>query len=81
MTTHVRVMYVLDKHVHALNFLTISIDRSNFPEHVRVWRLILKKTSSTFSCFLLLYQASFLDVEPYHQHSILNQMDVSNYHL
>ena len=36
-------MYVLDKHVHALNFLTISTDRSNFPEHVRVWRLILKK--------------------------------------
>ena len=36
-------MYMLDKHVHALNFLTISIDRSNFPEHVRVWRLILKK--------------------------------------
>ena len=43
MTTHVRVMYLLDKHVHALNFLTISIDRSNFPEHVRVGRLILKK--------------------------------------
>ena len=36
-------MYVLDKHVHALNFLTISTDRSNFPEHVRVWRFILKK--------------------------------------
>lgn len=36
-------MYVLDKHVHALNFLTISTDRSNFPEHVRVWRLILEK--------------------------------------
>ena len=43
MTTHVRVMYMLDKHVHTLNFLTISTDRSNFPEHVRVWRLILKK--------------------------------------
>ena len=43
MTTHVRVMYMLDKHVHALNSLTISIDRSNFPEHVRVWRLIQKK--------------------------------------
>ena len=42
MTTHVRVMYMLDKHVHALNFLTISIDRSNFDEHVRVWRLIQK---------------------------------------
>ena len=43
MTTHVRVMYMLDKHVHALNLLDINIDRSNFPEHVRVWRLILKK--------------------------------------
>ena len=43
MTTHVRVMYVLDKHVHTLNFLTISIDRSNFSEYVRVWRFILKK--------------------------------------
>ena len=37
-------MYVLDKHVHTLNFLTISTDRSNFPEHVRVGRLILKKS-------------------------------------
>ena len=51
MTTHVRVMYMLDKHVHALNFLTISIDRSNFDEHVRVWRLILKK--STIPQFLV----------------------------
>ena len=42
MTTHVRVMYMLDKHVHTLNFLTISTDRSNFPEHVRVWCLILE---------------------------------------
>ena len=43
MTTHVRVMYMLDKHVHALNLLDINIDRSNFLEHVRVGRLILKK--------------------------------------
>ena len=45
MTTHVRVMYVLDKHVHALNLLTVSIVRGNFPEHARVWRLFLKKLS------------------------------------
>ena len=43
MTTHVRVMYMLDKHVHALNLLDINIDRSNFPEHVRVWRIKKKK--------------------------------------
>ena len=43
MTTHVRVMYMLDKHVHALNLLIISIVRGNFSEYVRVWRLILKK--------------------------------------
>ena len=43
MTTYVYVMYVLDKHVHALNSLTTSIVRGNFSEHVRVWRLILKK--------------------------------------
>ena len=49
MTTHVRVMYVLDKHVHALNLLDINIDRSNFPEHVRVWRLILKKIALVIS--------------------------------
>ena len=50
MTTHVRVMYMLDKHVHALNLLDINIDRSNFPEHVRVWRLILKKSSWILMC-------------------------------
>ena len=49
MTTHVRVMYMLDKHVHALNLLDINIDRSNFPEHVRVWRLILKKITLVIS--------------------------------
>ena len=42
-------MYVLDEHVHTLNFLTISIDRSIFPEHVRVWRLILKKNALVIS--------------------------------
>ena len=44
MTPHVYVVYVLDKHVHALNLLTISIVRGNFSECVRVWRLILKKS-------------------------------------
>ena len=43
-TTHVYVVYVFDKHVHVLNLLTISIVRGNFPECVRVWRLILKKS-------------------------------------
>lgn len=42
-------MYVLDKHVHTLNFLTISTDRSNFPEHVRVGRLIQKKIALVIS--------------------------------
>lgn len=42
MTTHVCVMYVLDKHVHGLNFLTISTVKSDFHEYVRVWRLIQK---------------------------------------
>ena len=49
MTTHVRVMYMLDKHVHALNLLDINIDRSHFSEHVRVWRLIQKKNLHGFS--------------------------------
>ena len=42
-------MYMLDKHIHALNLLDINIDRSNFPEHVRVWRLILKKITPVIS--------------------------------
>ena len=42
-------MYVLNKHVHALNFLTISTDRSDFPEHVRVGRLIQKKIALVIS--------------------------------
>ena len=36
MTTHVCVMYVLSKHVHALNLLITSIVRAEFSEHVRV---------------------------------------------
>ena len=47
MTTYVYVMYVLDKHVHALNLLIISIVIDDFSEYVRVWRLILKKNSTT----------------------------------
>ena len=43
MTTYVRVMYVFDKHVHALNLFVISIFTVDFSYHVRVWRLILKK--------------------------------------
>ena len=43
MTTYVYVMYVLDKHVHALNLLFISIFIADFSPHVRVCRLILKK--------------------------------------
>ena len=43
MTTYVRVMYVLDKHVHAPNLFVINIFTGVFCLHVRVWRLILKK--------------------------------------
>ena len=43
MTTYVRVMYVFDKHVHALNLFVISIFTVDFSYHVRVWHLILKK--------------------------------------
>ena len=45
MTTYVRVMYVLDKHVHAPNLFVINIFTGVFYPHVRVWRLILKKSS------------------------------------
>ena len=48
MTTHVRVMYVLSKHVHALNLLITSIVRGDFSEYVRVWRLILKNFTKEF---------------------------------
>ena len=43
MTTYVCVMYVLDKHVHALNLFVISIFTVDFSCYVRVGRLILKK--------------------------------------
>ena len=45
MTTYVYVMYVLDKHVHALNLFFISIFMVDFCLHVRFCRLILKKKS------------------------------------
>ena len=51
MTTYVYVMYVLDKHVHALNLFFISIFIADFSPHVRVWRLILKKNHDfTVTC-------------------------------
>ena len=42
-TTRVRVVYMLDKHVHDLNLLIISMITYVFEGRVRVWRLILKK--------------------------------------
>ena len=47
-TCCVYVVYVLDKHVHAFNFMIISIVRGDFPECVRVCRLILKKIPPQF---------------------------------
>ena len=44
-TTRVRVVYMLDKHVHAFKLLVISIFTGVFTGRVRVWRLILKKKS------------------------------------
>jgi hypothetical protein len=41
--TRVCVVYMLDKHVHALNLLIISMITCVFEGRVRVWRLILKK--------------------------------------
>ena len=43
MTTYVCVMYVFDKHVHALNLFVISIFTVDISCYVRVWHLILKK--------------------------------------
>ena len=43
MTTRVRVVYMFDKHVHALNLLNINMVMTVFMGRVRVWRLILKK--------------------------------------
>ena len=48
MTTYVCVMYVLSKHVHALNVLIISIITGCFMAYVRVWRLILKKITLAY---------------------------------
>ena len=46
MTTYVCVMYVFDKHVHALNLFVISIFTGIFRGRVYVWRFILKKIAS-----------------------------------
>ena len=54
MTTYVYVMYVLDKHVHALNLFFISIFMVDFCLHVRVWRLILKKNHHPQKIFFFL---------------------------
>ena len=48
MTTRVRVVYMLDKHVHAFNLLTINTITSIFMGRVRVCRLILKKNQREF---------------------------------
>ena len=48
-TCYVCVVYMLDKHIHAFNFLTFSIVRCDFSECVCVWRLILKKSSLVVS--------------------------------
>ena len=53
MTTYVYVMYVLDKHVHALNLFFISIFIADFSPHVRVCRFILKKNHHAKENFFL----------------------------
>ena len=50
-TTHVCVVYVFDKHVHALKSLEISIFTGFFTGCVRVWRLILKKITLSVISF------------------------------
>ena len=55
MTTYVYVMYVLDKHVHALNLFFISIFVADFSPHVRVCRLILKKNHHDYTFISTLY--------------------------
>ena len=35
-TCYVCVVYMLDKHIHAINFLTINTIRGDFPERVYV---------------------------------------------
>ena len=42
-TTRVCVVYMFNKHIHALNLLIVSIITNVFRGRVYVWRLILKK--------------------------------------
>ena len=71
MTTYVYVMYVLDKHVHALNLFFISIFIADFSPHVRVCRFILKKNHHAKEIFFLDFP-----ITPSHCLSI-NQLDVT----
>ena len=71
MTTYVYVMYVLDKHVHALNLFFISIFMVDFCLHVRVCRLILKKITMRKKYFFLDFP-----ITPSHSLSI-NQLGVT----
>ena len=48
-TTRVCVVYMLNKHIHALKLLVISIIMGVFTGRVCVWRLILKKSSLVVS--------------------------------
>ena len=65
-------MYVLDKHVHALNLFFISIFIADFSPHVCVCRFILKKKITMRKKYF------FLDfpITPSHCLSI-NQLDVT----
>ena len=71
MTTYVYVMYVLDKHVHALNLFFISIFIADFSPHVRVCRFILKKNHHAKKIFFLDFP-----ITPSHSLSI-NQLGVT----
>ena len=44
-TTRVCVVYMLDKHIHALNLLGINTITNIFMGRVRVWHLSLKKNT------------------------------------
>ena len=71
MTTYVYVMYVLDKHVHALNLFFFSIFMVDFCLHVRVCRIILKKKSPCERIF-------FLEFPVTQSHSLsINQLGVT----
>ena len=61
-TCCVCVVYVLDKHVHAFNFLNFSIVRAYIPGCVCVWRLILKK----IPCEIKYFFSNFLS----HRHKV-----------